>query len=154
MIEIYYNIDLNGSDLQSIGNTSTQWTISLQMSTTLVPSAIPYQGVLTVYIDDGIKLVSIYYVTVQEPDDQSSSGLGFVGVILLAIFIPLFVVGSICFCCYQSGKMVCSYCWLRPRQPAGLVYNTQQPSGEVPNPMVNVIQGTVSIPMAKAVVVV
>jgi hypothetical protein len=103
---------------------------------TLFPVAIPYQGVLTVYIDDG---------TIQEADDQSSGGLGVVGVILLAIFIPLFVVGSIGFCCYQSGNMVCSYCWLRPRQPAGLVYNTQQPSGEVPNPMVNVVQGTVSL---------
>ena len=120
---MYYIKDLNGSELQSFGSTNTQWTISLQMgtsNTTLVPSPIRYQGTVTLYIDDG---------TIDD-DDQSSGGLGRMATILLAIFIPLFVVAGICFYFYHREKMSFR-CFGWQSRPSA-----QQSSAEVPNPMV------------------
>ena len=152
MIDIYNIIDLNGSNLQSIGNTSTQWTIFLQMGTsniTLAPAKINYEGILTLYIDDG---------TIQESDnDEKVDGLGLLGIILLAIFLPLIVIAAISCCFFSSFVAICKccFCFRREQPAAGLVYNTQQSSNQVPNPMlIGVqVQGTSSIPLAKAVIV-
>ena len=49
--------DLNGSDLKSIGNISTTWTVSLQFGSndsSLVPSnGIPYKGSIIIKMEDG-----------------------------------------------------------------------------------------------------
>jgi hypothetical protein len=89
-------------------------------NTTLVPSPIRYQGTVTLYIDDG---------TVDD-DGQSSGGLGHIATILLSIFIPLFVVAGICFYFYHREKMSFRCFGWQARSSA------QQPSDEVPNPMV------------------